>query len=283
MKWGLVLSDVFTRTDEGLANEHLFYGVDVILYCEGDETEDGTSYDEVFWREMLAVHGLMVASKGVGNKRHVLAMADKVINQDIANVIVAVDADYSRFLGGLPSDRRVLQTYGYSWESDIICGMDPNDVLPAFGNVGASVNPAEEFKKFLDEKALLLRRLTALDIKYIASEEPLFDRKKPQSILQITKGAEPEVAIARILQRAVKIGRCQSAVLPAKVYNGIDGARCFFGKTVAKLVYYWMGFRAGSSNSIPYEPFLRIAMVSTVRNLGAPIHRHYASMVARVR
>ncbi len=147
---------IFARTAEGLANLHLFYGVDLVLFCEGGKNSYSVSEaqrgagagdcpDVKFWALLSQIYlpGKSVVVRGMGSKTAVLALHERIVELDRTTVAVAVDADFSVLFGELACSSTLLHTRGYSWESDVwseevlgellssLCTLEPSDSRPA--------------------------------------------------------------------------------------------------------------------------------------------------------
>jgi hypothetical protein len=122
----------FTRTNSGMSNMHLFYGVDIIIYTEGgsksfstDEVEAGeyskSSVDIKFWDGVLKANnfGKRVQFRAIGSKTSSKLICEKILNGDIENVAIAMDRDLDQYFGGLLDSPFILYTKGYSWENDV--------------------------------------------------------------------------------------------------------------------------------------------------------------------
>jgi len=120
-----------TRTSTGLANEHLFYGVDYVFYVEGGSARnitdvlagnyDNSSDDIRFWSSICAVFlpNHRCKFKAVGGKSVLLEIASRLRVIARSSTILAVDRDYDLQKGNLQNDPFVIYTHGYSWENDV--------------------------------------------------------------------------------------------------------------------------------------------------------------------
>lgn len=278
---------MFTRTSQGIENEHLFYGVDFIVYCEGKEVEgEGSSLDEVFWQRVFSENGLSVHCKSMGGKSVVKPFAEKIIHDGISNVLVAMDRDYDHLLGLRIDHPQVFYTYGYSWESDVVLDFQFAAALSLFATTNRRQAIKNEFQTYYEQLSQKLRRLCALDFKYIAHSEKLFDRHKPMSIIATPGNHEPVVRISALVSNAKAIGSYQSGVLPSAIYRELCGVRSFFGKVVARLVFHWFVYRTkriNGSRKVVYEAFMDL-LCNTIDLKHKSVHRnqYYSGLVARL-
>jgi len=122
----------FTRTTFGISNQHLFYNVDLVVFVEGgeksftlDEVKNNFysdhSIDIIFWKKLFEEYHepKTIKFKAIGSKSTILQIASEVIDNEIANVYVAMDKDFDEPLGNLIKHKNVLYTFGYSWENDV--------------------------------------------------------------------------------------------------------------------------------------------------------------------
>lgn len=127
---------MFRRTNFGLSNQHLFFDVDVVVYCEGGETEEEeATFDELFWKRVFEGNGKRVTCRSSGNKTMLMELAHAVSVEDVENVVVAMDRDYDHIFGRVIEHPRVIYTYGYSWESDVISHLAFVSTCAMFANV----------------------------------------------------------------------------------------------------------------------------------------------------
>lgn len=145
-------------------------------------------------------------------------MAEKIVQDGISNVLVAMDRDYDDVLGLAIDHPQVFYTYGYSWESDIVLDFQFNAALSLFATTNRRQAIRNEFQAYRERLSQKLRRICALDFKYIGHEERLFDRLKPMSIIATPGNQEPFVRISSLLSSAKAIGSYQSGVLPSATF-----------------------------------------------------------------
>ena len=252
----------FFRTTQGLGNEHLFYDVDWVVYCEGVNVEkDSSTLDELFWTRILAVHSLRFICKSFGSKSELLPLANEVAADDVNNVLVALDRDYDHLTGTKVEHPRVLYTHGYSWESDVCVDPDVSSTVQLFVNLANTDRVAAEFLEFRRKQSNLLRRVFALDFKYFNHERKLFDRGKPSSIISVDSNTGPRVDVGRLLRTARGLPRHQAMRLPRDLYMSVCGMSEFFGKVVGRLVYRWFVWRTtrmSNNRRVYYNAFMAL-------------------------
>ncbi len=280
---------MFSRSDDGLSAEHLFHNVEIIVYCEGkpcDENEEGSSLDEYFWSSLLAKYGKKVQCKSAGSKTDLKVIANKVAQDEVENVVVAFDRDYDDLNGAIISHPRIIYTFGYSWESDVVVDFDPARVIPLFATTNRRSQITNEFVAYWKRQSKLLRRIFALDFKYFGSSEALFDREKPLSIVDFGGGVEPRVNVKGLLDSASSFKNYQTAPLPAAQYSSACGVRRFFGKTVSRLFFQWFIFRtrriAGVRKTY-YETFMNMLIeILEVNNQSVERNKYYRNIMENI-
>lgn len=278
---------MFVRTNLGLNSEHLFHDVDFVIYCEGSPVDgEGASLDELFWHRILSEHGVKVFSKSLGSKTILRPLAERIIAEDLQNVLVAMDRDYDGLRGNVIEDRRVFYTFGYSWESDVFSDFRIEHVLSLFATVTRKRKIIDDFKDFIQRQSCLLKRLTLIDFKYIAHQTALFDRQKPMSIISVYANSEPNIKTDLILNSAKGIRNFQTGQIPRDVCEHLDGALAFYGKALGRLVFQWFVYRTrriDGCRKTYFETFAAMAIDSLdLLNIASLRNGYYSGQVARI-
>ncbi len=270
-----------------MENEHLFYGVELVVYCEGVQVEgEASTLDEVFWEQILSQNGKSVYCKSMGAKSDLLSIAETVIDKEVANVVVAMDRDYDDIRNELIEHPQVLYSYGYSWESDVMLDFNFDNALALFVTTTHRAPIRDEFLEFRERQSRCLRRIFAIDYKYIGHTGMLFNRQKPLSIIASSGNSEPHVKIKVILEGAKALGSYQTAPLPSPIYQSACGVRSFFGKAVSRLVFHWFIYRtkriAGVRKAY-YDAFMNLlASTLDISDVGIPRNAYYADAIAKI-
>ncbi|KXV27180.1 DUF4435 domain-containing protein [Gluconobacter japonicus] len=174
---------MFSITPEGLSVENKFYSTDYVLYCEGESMDDDVlCLDELYWTKIFNNFGFSVKCKGLGSKGK-LKEFSKLIKTNTENVIVAMDRDYDDFYESLDDNHKIIYTYGYSFENDVIFGLNPKLVGSMFVNARNDNIFDYQMKQFLMKIEKDVKRAALIDIRYIKSPVAFFDREKPLSII----------------------------------------------------------------------------------------------------
>lgn len=253
---------MFTRTDFGLANEHRFFGVDLVVYCEGvPQADNSASLDEAYWSNVFMKFGRHVHCKSSGSKTDLKALADRVIANKINTITIAMDRDYDDFTGNIKNHKSVVYSFGYSWENDALARINFRSVMSMFVTLRDYNQLERDFKEFSTKQSELLRRAFAIDLKYINHQKPLFDRNKPYSVLRVSHNETLGLDRRKIVDTAKSLGRFQSANISRETYLQSCGLVRFFGKCVARIFYHWFVNKSKkfkARRNIPYQAFMSI-------------------------
>lgn len=268
------------RTNYGLNNEHLFYDVSLIVYCEGKEN-DGSTHDEMFWTKVLSSFGISCVCKSRGSKPNIVPLALRAIEGDVKNIAFALDKDYGDYCDQLIKDRRVIYTYGYSWENDILLGLNASSAFSMFAPVINGDDVERDLAAFVTSVSDSAVRITCMDIRNVSTSVALFDRDKPVSIF-VGAGSglrfNEELVSEKFMQIAASEAVADVQELPD------DWIRVFYGKACARFIYQWFVDRSqahSNRSKIPYDAFLRlcISMMDLRPEINAR-NRYYCEAVA---
>ena len=278
---------MFRRSDEGLANEHLFYGVDYVVYCEGKASSNKVAtMDESFWYRIFALYNYNVKCKSKGSKKELLKMAGNIIHKNIGNVLFAMDRDYDDPYSAGLDHPCILYTFGYSWESDVVDNFDFSVATSLFMSAGDLEDIQEKFGDFVSRQSLTFRRASFLDAIYFHCNEKLYDRTKPMSVLVVKKGKEPELNRKYLLSRARNIHRPKGRGIDLSLFISSNGLHLFYGKAVAHMIYHWFRYissKLGGRRRVPYFSFLNVLIATlSMNNLDRPRNLYYSRMLSRI-
>jgi hypothetical protein len=122
----------FKRTRSGLSNQHLFYRVDFIVFVEGgcesytkEQIISGFFHEEtddiIYWKNVFGCYlgSKKMKFKSVGSKSTIKEIAEDIVNDRIAAVVVAMDSEFDEVLERRIIHPKVVYTYGYSYENDV--------------------------------------------------------------------------------------------------------------------------------------------------------------------
>lgn len=110
------------RSKSGQQNRPVFLDADFVCYVEGGGGTSDAAFDVTFWNHVFSSlrPDLRIHLAPRGGKPILEAIAQDIITKNIDKTLVAIDTDYDDFTGQKISDRRILYTYGYSWENDVL-------------------------------------------------------------------------------------------------------------------------------------------------------------------
>jgi len=160
----------FIRSVSGLLNFRRFIKANFVIYCEGGSqnidvhsalggTYNESAEDRTFWDSVLRMLGFQdIHLKPLGSARHVIDIAEYVIANNIPGNLAIVDRDFPGRKKVL-NDPRVLRSYGYSWENDVVV---PKTVAVTAVNIlhldhGEMPNLEQEFYHLLRQLVKLAR------------------------------------------------------------------------------------------------------------------------------
>nr|WP_321411902.1 DUF4435 domain-containing protein [uncultured Allomuricauda sp.] len=154
----------FTRTSTGLQNQHLFHGVDFIVFVEGGQSytkvqiDNGKftegSIDCIFWSKIFEKYkpSSKFKFKAIGSKTAVLQVADDILNNNLTTVYAAMDQEFDTVLNKIYKHDRILYTFGYSWENDVWNENVIKKIVDASSAGNIEINEViEPFQKFIKE------------------------------------------------------------------------------------------------------------------------------------
>lgn len=171
-----------------------------------------------------------------------------------------MDRDYSDFHGFPIEDHRVIYTYGYSWENDILINLDVESVFSMFAAINTGDSVVEDLRGFLEAVAPCASDVASMDIQNALTSRPLFNRDKPVSIF-CGDGENLRFNKVRIEEEFSRISLEEDMPSPPGI--NLDWLRVFYGKACARFIYQWFVDRSNSYNvrsKIPYDAFLRLCI-----------------------
>lgn len=271
---------MFARTDAGVSNSPMFFGVDYIVYTEGgkksisvEEYELGVGNDSAmdigFWRALFEKYGFKkrLRFRAVGSRTTLDHIANKVQSGAVKNTIVVKDRDLDLYVGVSWSSPFIIQTYGYSWENDVwskdmVIGL--LDDLDKSGGLNPAVisEVSQAFHGFWRH----VSRLVFLEIGLRGLNNTIIPKAGEQ--LVDSSGRMPRVKVSRI-RHLVKSKRLELArgVTFSIARSAVDSERDCYGKLVQSYCYRVLevtGRRTGAFSAISIDMANSLA-ISTYR------------------
>jgi len=228
---------MFERSNSGQQNRALFFGVDYICYVEGGGGRSDYGPDVSFWSSVFGTFrpDLKVRFTARGGKPVLEGLANEILENDISNTIVALDGDYDSLTGDCIPDRRVLYTYGYSWENDVYA---LDNLIQAYCSICHCATPpgdaAAEMSTQLDRLAGELRRPVIADFFAFQTGSSLLPRDAPGRVIKPNRETGlPAVARDQVIKlaRAAKSARIKP--IPPGLIAPEDTLRFCVGKVIA--------------------------------------------------
>jgi len=125
------MPSTFIRSVSGLMNFRRFIKCNFIVYCEGGSQNislsdalsgvyNESAEDRSFWDALFRAVGFRdIHLKPLGSAGHVIDIADFIITNNISGTLAVMDRDFPG-KKRMFSDYRVLYSFGYSWENDVV-------------------------------------------------------------------------------------------------------------------------------------------------------------------
>ena len=211
---------IFRRTPSSLGVLHLFYSVDVVVFCEGGPslfladaiTERGAedTHDIMYW-SLVVEHlqtGRRFHFKSVGSKATLQALSNDVEEKNLDTVTVCLDRDYDWLRGKHLVHKRLAYTCGYSWENDVVQTDVLRQLFHSFVGVGQKQTRAfDSMLTQINKYSAGIAKWCEIDISFIdKGKAGVFDRDKPLFCADIT--ASPP---------ALRPGFTQGPIIPIRI------------------------------------------------------------------
>lgn len=178
----------FERTKSGQQNRSVFLGVDLVCYVEGGGGNSDRSEDVSFWSKVFieCSPGMRIRCVARGGKPQLEELARAIIDRNLDGTLVAMDSDYDGILNEKINDRRVVYTFGYSWENDVLS-------LPAlhlcYKEVAHSQHLTQEEVDYINEAHLSackdFKRPLQADFLAFCAKSSLLPRDAPGRVVRL--------------------------------------------------------------------------------------------------
>ena len=202
----------FRRTESGLSNLYLFFGVDAVVFVEGgislnrEDVDSGlftrSSSDIRFWQTLFGIYRpeRNYQFRSIGSKKTVKSIARNIEEGKITNVVVAMDRDFDHVNKRIIASNNVIYTRGYSWEND---AWNITTMIEAYCSLSGACknNVANEIKTIEISMDLFSANMhDAIRIEAILSQYGIsvFDRAKPRRYVLIEKNGSPNINLAQV-------------------------------------------------------------------------------------
>ncbi|MCE0743913.1 DUF4435 domain-containing protein, partial [Acetobacter sicerae] len=259
----------FTRSASALHSIHKFFGVDIVVYCEGGdslsfanavkhERLNGT-LDTFYWRSVAQIldTGKIYHFKSIGGKDTINRIAEEVDRLSLRNISVCRDSDYDRARGIHPNSTRVAWTEGYSWENDVSRIQILEKLAINLMGAGDDCDSViAKMKRKISEFEKELCKWVEVDVSFISrGRGGFFDREKPLSAIDMT--CPPKLRLSALSQKLTSAGYHRK---PRKVLSVLkeDVITKCFGKLISKTLYqvFISCIRGFINSKIDYDLFM---------------------------
>lgn len=202
----------FRRTESGLSNSYLFFGVDAVVYLEGgnslcrENVDQGLYADSTqdirYWQILFGIYRPTKMYKfcSVGSKETVKSIAKDIMEGRVNNTIAAMDRDFDHIAGKMIVSANVIYTFGYSWEND---AWNESSLREAFCALSSACstridNEAEIIEEYFKECASKLRGAIRIDAILSQYDNSVFDRKSYKRYVDIQSDGMPMVNMEQV-------------------------------------------------------------------------------------
>lgn len=238
----------FRRTVSGLANNHLFFGVDFIVYTEGGSTsfskEEVVNHDKysldtddiIYWesvfKEFTANKSFKI--KSVGSKSTLLDIFGDIVNHNISTVKLAMDNEFDELLNKQINHPSVYYTHGYSFENDI-WGYDTiKNIIETITATSITDNTIlDTFNDFQDDISIAVHA----DYVLFSSDSSFFPRSKGHLFcIDCSSKNIPKVLADKVNERILNKNLILTDLEQVKIASNLDTSKYCYGHLLAD---YW--------------------------------------------
>ncbi len=179
----------FHRTNSGISNKPLLFGLHVIVYLEGgkklkyDNVQEGNYHSSTedigYWQTLFDVYfpkEIKFEFRSIGSKRNIENMIPDVESGEIENTILAMDRDFDNITERLKKSKNILYTCGYSWENDAWNKESVKEVLKSLSTTCRTqlIEANHIIDEYYDECSLKLEKAVYIDAMLLSQGKPSF-------------------------------------------------------------------------------------------------------------
>lgn len=270
----------FRRSPGALHSVHLFFGVDVVVYCEGGRslplvdsigaTSSEITLDTIYWRSVVSSYGLPKTFhfKSIGGKENIRQICLDVDRLNLNNITVCKDSDYDHFVHADRPPRRVARTFGYSWENDVVKLPVLESLITSVIGVGPDGEAViQELRTKILQMEIDLRRWAEVDISLcMRGRAGIFDRVTPLATIDMS--APPTIRVDALADRLKSAGYRRK---PRKIVSvaAADVTNICFGKLISRALYHTCSyfFKKTTNTRMEYELFMRLSINETMKSV----------------
>ncbi|BCM21646.1 hypothetical protein [Mesorhizobium sp. J8] len=287
---------IFRRSVSALHSLHIFFGVDVVVFCEGGPSlayreavvaagQDGT-LDTMYWSSIVSTYGIdkRFHFKSIGGKENIDAISYDISVLNIDTITVCRDSDYDRALGRGRTGKRIAYTNGYSWENDVIQLLALESLVRNLIGTGPTQSALIlELREKVAKLETDLQPWTEIDVSmFVRGRGCLFDRERPLAAIDMR--TPPTLRFNALAQRLSDAGYRRRPRKVVSVSVSQVTLVCY-GRMLSKAIYHTVVnlLRRVSDMRIGYEVFMRLAISETVKVMTAGLIPEFASHVQQQR
>ena len=170
---------LFSRSSHGLSNIHLFYGVEVLIYIEGENSSE--KYDRYFYKiilkKLLNINSDKFKIFPLGGCENVKKRYEEILIKKISNSICVLDRDYCSIKECIIYDPNLLKfTHGYSWENDFWSDRMIYRVVEYLS--GGRVSQLSNFEEILSNTKKIAKKISCYDMISQIHAQCVLDKSK---------------------------------------------------------------------------------------------------------
>jgi Protein of unknown function (DUF4435) len=295
------MSTPFLRTSSGISNQALFFGVDVVVYFEGGETQytipdlerdsaPSEDLDTMFWQTVFKTFRprLRAHFKSIGSKQSVLQICQLILGGTITRVVAALDRDWDHATRRKLRHPNILYTRGYSWENDVFTKSSLRTLSERLA-LNAAKFPIVKTKieRCFDQFQQAFEKLVLWEYALVRAGAPPCDRATLREAIQIRTPNAPTISrtlIATLLSSTRRANR--NVKLKIRV-RGVTVSRDLYGHAVERfslaLIHHVCAtdLNLKISNDVCTRLLIGI-FERSLKKVGA-VHKHYRSAVLTIR
>lgn len=157
---------IFSRSNQGLDNIHLFFGVKKIIYIEGEDNDKkfDKKFYELIYEKIIGIDLSDIHIQPLGSSLNVFNRYLEIKSSNIQNSICIMDRDYNNLKSSYLYDSDILKfSYGYSWESDL---WTENLMLKTIDFLSGIrlINEIDKIKELINNTFLRAKKLSIIDM-----------------------------------------------------------------------------------------------------------------------
>lgn len=191
---------MINKSKAALSNEHLLYGVNIVVYVEGGKDsnqkdkikkEYANSIDIHYWQSLFEVYKPKIKChfKSNGSKKNIKEIAKQIL-KGATNVVVAMDRDFDNIKNKQIKNNNILYTYGYSWEND---AWNEDSLIELLKDYSTTLKDEKKIHDSFKNLFSDLKKYILADLKLVSNgNKAFFDRNNYTQYIILSKSQKNE-------------------------------------------------------------------------------------------